>query len=75
MILQILFRRLVAQHEAEPSTRSHIDGLLQIQFVEANHLLDRFRASLIDDHEMYLAVHEPIIGHVIHRAVFQVELR
>jgi len=73
MILQLLFQRLVAQHEPEPSLRSHIDGLLQIQFVETNHVLDRFRATLFKHREMNLAVHEAIIGHVIHRAVFQIE--
>jgi hypothetical protein len=49
--------------------RINIDGSLQIQFVEANHLLDRFRASLVDHSEMYLAVHEPLVGHVVHRAI------
>ena len=40
MMLQILLHRLVAQHEPEPSLRGHIDGLLQIQFVQVNHVFD-----------------------------------
>jgi hypothetical protein len=40
MMSQILLHRLVAQHEPESSLRGHIDGLLQIQFVQVNHVFD-----------------------------------
>jgi hypothetical protein len=40
MMLQILLHRLVAQQEPESSLRGHIDGLLQIQFVQVNHVFD-----------------------------------
>ncbi len=46
MIVNILLEGFVAQHEAESSLRVHIDGLLQIEFVEGNCLLFRFRAFL-----------------------------
>ena len=70
MIPQILLHRLVAHHHPESSTRIHIDGCLQIQVFDAKHVFD----EAIPCPEVNLAVLEPVIGHVIGRAVFQIKL-
>ena len=74
MISQILLEGLVAHHNSESVARIHIDGSLCVQIVESDHLLDGFRAGLIEHGEMYLVVDEPVVVHVIHRAVLQTEL-
>src|SRR5215471_6676978 len=73
MIAHILLQALVAHYDAKSSARVHIDGFLQIQLVQGNYLLGGLRSTLLNGNEMYLAVHEPIVGHAICRAVFQIE--
>ena len=65
-----LFRGFVAQHELKPAPRIHIDGCLQIQVFDAKHVFD----GAIACPEVNLIVLEPVIGHVIGRAVFQTKL-
>src|SRR5207244_11134977 len=72
MIAQILVQGLVAHYDAKSSARVHIDGFLEIQLVRGSYLLGGFRSTLLDANEMYLAVHEPIVGHAIYGAVFQI---
>lgn len=71
MVVQILLEWLVSQLEAESSLSIHVDRLLQIEFVEGNHLLDRFRPLFFNHHEVELSVNDPVIGYVENRAVFQ----
>jgi hypothetical protein len=66
MILQILLPRLVAQHHSESAPRIHVDGSLQIQFVERNHVRDGFIAALLNHGEMYVPVHKPVVDRTIH---------
>src|SRR5207249_6339769 len=73
MIAQILVQGLVAHYDAKSSARVHIDGFLEIQLVRGSYLLGGFRSTLLDGNEMYLAVHEPIVGHAIYGAVFQIK--
>ena len=73
MIAQILLQGLVAHYDAKSSARVHIDGFLQIQLVQGNYFLGGLCSTLLNGNEMYLAVHEPIVGHVICSAVFQIE--
>src|SRR5258707_225536 len=73
MMAQVLLHRFVAQRELEPALRIHINGGLQIQFVEALYVLDELRAALVsrcvNRREMYLPVHQPVVRHVENRAV------
>ena len=71
----LLLHGSAAQHEAESPLCIDVDGPLQIQFIEANRVLDGLRAALLGYREMNLAILEPVIGHVIDRAVSQIELR
>jgi hypothetical protein len=50
MMLQILLHRLVAQPEPQPSLRGYIDGLLQIQFVQVNHVFEPLPNCTLDLH-------------------------
>lgn len=75
MVAHILLEGLVAQHETESPTRIHVDGLLQVQFVEGNHLLCGSCPLLLADHEMKLAVDEPVVGHVENCPIVEKELR
>ena len=75
MILQILFVGCVAQDEAKPSRCIGIDGLLQIEFIERNRVLDRFLPDRFNHLEMKLVVDYPVVGYVQNCAVFQIKLR
>lgn len=75
IIAQILLYGLVAHHDSESPAGIDVDGFLYIQFFEADHLLDGFRATFIEHGEMDLAIEEPVVVHAIDRAVFQKELR
>ena len=67
MILQILLPRLVAQHHSESAPCIHVDGSLQIQFVERNHVLDGSIATFLNHGEMYVPVHKPVLVRVLLR--------
>src|ERR1700722_18254497 len=61
MILQILLPGFVAHHHSEPPPRIDVDGSLQIQFVEWNRMLDGSIVTILNQSEMYVAVHEPVV--------------
>lgn len=75
MIADILGEGLIAQHETESPLRIHIDRLLQIQFLEGNHLLRGFCSLLFVHHEMELTVDKPVVGDVENSAIVQKQLR
>ena len=75
MIAHILLEWLVAQRETKSALRIHIDGFLQIEFIEGNYVFRRLHPILFHDHEMKLAVDEPVIVHVEDGPVLQKELR
>src|SRR5579863_5719819 len=75
MIAQIIFERLVAQHETKTPALVHIDRFLQIQLVEVDRVLDRFRSALLNGYEMQLSVQHPVVGHAVDGAVVQTKLR
>src|SRR6266481_1921642 len=67
MMAQVLLHRFVTQHELESALRIHVNGGLQIQFVEAPYVLDQLRATLacrcVNHREMDLLVHQPVVRH------------
>jgi len=64
MMAQVLLHGFVAQHELKSALRIHVNGGLQIQFVEAPYVLDQLRADLVcrcvNRREMDLPVHQPV---------------
>lgn len=70
MVTQILVEWLVSELETESPLSIHVDRLLQIEFVEGNHLLDRLRPIFFNHHEVELAIDDPVVGHVENRSVF-----
>src|SRR4029077_17383906 len=73
MILQILLPGFVAKHHPESPLRIHIDGFLHIQFVVGKRMLDGLQRAFLEHAVMHLAVHEPVVGHPVYRAVFLIE--
>lgn len=69
MITNVLLERLVAEDEPKSPGAVRINGLLQVQFVEGNRMLGRFRADLFNGCEMKLAVDDPVICHIEYRAI------
>ena len=74
MVAQILVDWFVAEHNPESPPRVCVDGRLQIQCLEGNHVFRWFPAILFNHGEMKLVVDEPVIGHVENRSIFQNEL-
>ena len=78
MMAQVLLHGFVAQHELKSALRIHVNGGLQIQFVEAPYVLDELRADLVcrcvNRREMDLPLHQPVVPHVEDRAVLEKEL-
>ncbi len=52
MVTHVLLKRFVAQHEPETSSRVYVNGSLQIQCVERNHVFHRFAALILNHREM-----------------------
>src|SRR5258707_5904443 len=73
MMAQVLLHGFVAQRELKSALRIHVNGGLQIQFVEAPYVLNELPAALVcrcvNRREMYLPVHQPVVRHVENRAV------
>src|SRR5258708_3559896 len=75
MMAQVLLHGFVAQRELKSALRIHVNGGLQIQFVEAPYVLNELRADLVcrcvNRREMDLPVHQPVVRHVEDRAVLE----
>src|SRR6266436_4232357 len=73
VILQILLPGLVAKHHPESPPRIHIDGFLQIQFVEWDHVLGGLCWIILGQAAMNLPIHHPVVGHAVPRAVLLIQ--
>src|SRR6267142_3052450 len=73
MVLQILLPRFVAKHDTESPVRIHVDRFLHIQLVIRNRVLRRLCWIVLDQAEMHLAIHQPIVGHTICGAILQIQ--
>jgi hypothetical protein len=74
VVPHVLLKWLVAQHEAETSCRVYINGPLQVQCLERNHVFRRFAAILVNHLEVKLIIDKPVIGYIENRAIFQEQL-
>ena len=74
MVAEILFHRLVAQLKLEAAAGIVVRGGLHIQGIERKHVLDGFLARLVDSEEMDLAIHHPLVSHVVDGAILEEQL-
>ena len=75
MIPHVQLEWFIAEHKTESPPSIRIDGLLQIQLIEWNHVFNRLHAWFLDHLEMKLVIDHPVIGDVENRAIFQKKLR
>ena len=71
MVAHVLLEGFVAQQETESALCVHVDGLLQIQVFEWNDMFGWCSAFVLEDGEMKLVIHDPVIVHEQNGAIFQ----
>lgn len=73
MIAQILLPGCVAKHDPESAVGVDVSGFLQVQFIKCDHVLDGLGGIARDHGEVRLSIYEPVVGHGIHGAVFEIK--
>lgn len=73
MVAQIPIHRLIAENELESALRGDVDGFLQVELAEINHVLDGLRAAFAGG-EVELIIDEPVVEDVVNGAVLEIKL-